>query len=71
MADKRAHQIAASMLNAGSPGLLHRDLYNMISEAAEMVEREGGELKSRQVIASIILLFQIGYPHECPVPPEN
>lgn len=57
--------IAAQMLT-GNPnmtgGLLNSDLHETIGEADRLVRNAGGQLCSRQVIASIIVGWAAGNP---------
>ena len=46
-------QIAASMFG-GDPGLLNYKLCQDLAEVAQLTERADGELRSRQVIATIV-----------------
>lgn len=50
-------KIAASMFG-GDPGLLNADLELEIKLAALLVQNAGGELRSRQAIAVIIINWQ-------------
>ncbi len=47
-------EIAASMFG-GDPGLLNYKLCESLSEVARLTEVAGGDLRSRQVIAAIVV----------------
>lgn len=60
----KAHEIAAKMI-AGPDGwkqALNDDLYNRITDAADLVQRMGGELVSRQAIAAVITCWSMTHP---------
>ncbi len=51
-------QIACKMLNGDDPTLLNASLAEDIMDVQILVNAGGGELKSRQVIASIIMSWR-------------
>lgn len=66
MAAHAPHGIAAQMLG-GSPsdgGRLHHDLYDLLSEIDVLAGNFGGELVSRQVIATVIQFWKLTHPGE-------
>lgn len=63
------HSIAAQMLG-GSPsdaGRLHHDLYDLLTAIDELAGNFGGELVSRQVIATAIQFWKLFHPGEKPL----
>ena len=63
---EQAVDIAAHMLGGddGTAGLLHYDLHSDLEVANLRCRRVGGRLRSRQVIASIILAWEYAHPGE-------
>ncbi len=61
-----AHQIAADMLccGKGDPHKLHHRLFETITEAHDLARGEGAELRSRQVIAVLVLMWMHINPEE-------
>ncbi len=51
-------QVAAKLLNGDDPTLLNASLAEDILDVQRLVNDAGGELKSRQVIASIIMSWR-------------
>lgn len=51
-------QVAAKLLNGDDPTLLNASLAEEIMDVQTLVNDAGGELKSRQVIASIIISWR-------------
>ena len=58
-------KIAAEMFG-GDPGLLNYKLSQHLREVAELTERVGGKLRSRQVIATLIANWSMRNPDAMP-----
>ena len=65
--ERSVHRIAARLLGTDS-GLLHHDLYETLTLADNRVRRasrhDGGQLRSRQVVAAIIAAWEMTHLNE-------
>lgn len=55
-------EIARVLLEAKEGQFLRHDLHNALDRANMMCERAGGELHSRQVVAAIIVAWEMSNP---------
>lgn len=67
---RRCHQIAAQMWGARAQDgtRLNCTLYDALTNVDDLCRAAGGTLHSRQVIAAVIVNWQLQHPGETPLP---